>query len=71
MKILFFYRLDIAHFWLMYIDMKMQHPAHTAMQENNYDLRLHALQQFLQLCFNFNMHNYVRYCAYYAGIIAN
>ena len=71
MKILLFHRVDTAQFWLMHIDMmKMQHQAHTAMQENNYDLRLHALQQFLPIYFNFNMHNYVRFCAYYAGIIA-
>ena len=50
-----------AQVWLMHIDMmKMQHQAHNAAQENNYDLRLHALQQFLPLYFNFNMHNYAR-----------
>ena len=59
-----------AQVWLMHIDMmKMQHQAHNAAQENNYDLRLHALQQFLPLYFNFNMHNYARYCAYYAKVL--
>ena len=50
--------------------MKMQQQAHTAVQENNYNLRLHALQQFLPLYFNFNMHNYARYGAYYAEILS-
>ena len=59
-----------VQFWLMYIDMmKMQHQAHTAMKENNYDLRLDPLQQFLSLYFNFNMHNYARYGAYYAEVL--
>ena len=50
--------------------MKLQHQAHTAVQENNYDLRLHALQQFLPLYFKFNMHNYARYCTYYAEVLS-
>ena len=55
----------------MYIDlMKMQHKAQTALQENNYDLGLHSLQQFLPLYFNFNMHHDVRYCAYYAEVLS-
>ena len=48
----------------------MQHQAHTTVQENNYDLRLHALQQFLPLYFNFNMHNYACYCVYYAEVLS-
>ena len=59
-----------AQVWLMHIDvMKMQHQALNAVQENNYDICLHALQQFLPLYFNFNMHNYARYCAYYAEVL--
>ena len=50
--------------------MKMQHQAHTVVQENNYDLRLHPLQQFLPLYFNFNMQNYARYGAYYAKVLS-
>ena len=70
MKIFIFYRVDTAQFWLMYIDMmKMQYQAHTAVQENNYDLQLHALQQFLPLYLNFNMHSYARRCAYYAEVL--
>ena len=48
----------------------MQHQAHTDVQENNYCLRLHALQQFLQLYFNFNMHNYASCCVYYAEVLS-
>ena len=48
--------------------MKMQHQAHTAVQENNC-LQLHVLQQFLPLYFNFNMHSYARRCAYYAEVL--
>ena len=60
-----------AQFWVMYIDMmKMQHQAHTAMQENNYDPLLHALQQFLLLYFNFNMQSYARYGVYYADMLS-
>ena len=50
--------------------MKMQHQAHTAVQENNC-LQLHVLQQFLPLYFNFNMHSYARLCPLCWGIIAN
>ena len=49
--------------------MKMQHQAHTAVPENNYGPRLHALQQFLPLYFNFNMHSYTHYCAYCAEVL--
>ena len=62
---------NTAKFWLMYIGMmKMQHQAHNAVQENNYDLRLHALQQSLPLYFNFNMQTYARYCAYCAEVLS-
>ena len=55
----------------MYIDMmKMQYQARTAVQENNYDLCLHAFQQFLPLYFSSNMDNYVRYCVYYAEVLS-
>ena len=54
----------------MYTDMmKMQYQTNTAVQESNYDLQLHALQQFLPLYFNFNMHSYTRCCAYYAEVL--
>ena len=70
MKNVIFCRVDTAQFWFMYIDMmKMQYQKHTAVQENNYHLQLHALQQFLPLQFNFNMHSYARYCAYYAEVL--
>ena len=53
----------------MYIDMiKVQHQAHTDVQENSYCLHLHALLQFLPLYFNFNMHNYASSCVYYAEV---
>ena len=50
--------------------MKMQHQAHIAVQKENYDLRLHALQQFLSLYFQFNMHNYAGYGTYHAEVLS-
>ena len=65
-----------AQFWLLYIDiMKMQFQAHTTVQENNYDLRLHTLQHstiaLLPLYYNFNTHSYAFYGAYFAKVLSH
>jgi hypothetical protein len=59
-----------AQFWMIYLDaMKMQHRAHTAVQENDYDLRLESMKSFLPFYFCYNMHNYARYVSYYAEML--
>ena len=65
-----------AQFWLLYIDiMKMQFQAHTTVQENDYDLRLHTLQHstiaLLPLYYNFNTHSYAFYGAYFAKVLSH
>ena len=53
-------------FWIMYLDlMRIQHMAHTAVQENNFDLRAEAWKKLLPLYFAFNMFNYARYGSFY------
>ena len=50
---------------------KMQHQVHTAVQEDNYNLFLHVLQQFLPLYFSrLNLNNYLRYGAYYVKMLS-
>lgn len=55
-----------AQFWLIYLDlMKVQHIIHTAVQENDYELRLYAWQYFIPYYFAFDKQNYARYGSYY------
>lgn len=50
---------------------KMQHQVHTAVQEGNYNLFLHGLQQFLPLYFSrLNLNNYLGYGAYYVKTLS-
>ena len=61
-----------AQFWLIYLDlMKNQHMAHTAVQENNFDMRLYAWEKFLPFYFALNKHNYSRYGCYYLERMKN
>ena len=62
-----------AQFWLVYyLDlMKCQHVMHTAVQENNYDLRRHAWEFMLPFYFGLNKTNYARYGTYYAKCMEN
>ena len=55
-----------AQFWLIYIDlMKIQHIAHTAVHENDLDMKIFAWEQMLPFYFSFNKVNYARYGSYY------
>ena len=45
--------------------MRAQHYAHTAVQENNFDLRLFAWQYFLPFYFALDKTNYARYGSFY------
>ena len=55
-----------AQFWMTYLDLiRVQHYAHTAVQENNFQLRLYAWQFFLPYYFALNKTNYARYGSYY------
>ena len=55
-----------AQCWLTYLDlMRMQHVIHTAVQENNFEARLYALEYFIPLYFVFNKSNYARCESYY------
>ena len=53
-------------FWLIYLDlMNMQHLAHTAVQENNFDFKVLSWEFMLPFYFYFNKLNYARYGTYY------
>ena len=55
-----------AQFWLIYLDlMRMQHFIHTAVQENDFNLRFHAWEYFIPFYFAFNKTNYGRYGSFY------
>ena len=55
-----------AQFWLIYLDlMKVQHLAHSATQENDFNMRVLAWEKMLPFCFYFNKMNYARYGTYY------
>ena len=57
-------------YWLHYIDlMKFQHMAHTAVQTNDFDLRVESWEKFLPSYFAFNMFNYARYGSYYVHML--
>ena len=45
--------------------------AHTAVQENNFELRLEAWERFLPYYFVFNMFNYARYGSFYVETLKN
>ena len=56
----------IAQFWLIYLDlMKVQHLLHTAVQENDFNMRVLAWEKTLPFYFYFNKMNYARYGTYY------
>ena len=44
---------------------------HLAVQENDFDARLHAWQEMLPLCFDTSQVNYARYGSYYAEMLKN
>ena len=62
----------LPQFWLMYIDMmKHQTMAHTAVQENDFNMRLHAWEYWLPFYFTSNFCNYARYGSYYLETLKN
>ena len=55
-----------AQFWLLYLDLvKIQHLAHTAIQENDFEMMVFTWQSMLPFYFYFNKLNYARYGSYY------
>ena len=53
-------------FWLMYLNvMKLQHQIHTAVQTNDFEMRLDAWERMLPYYFAFNTTNYAQYGCYY------
>ena len=55
-----------ARFWILYLDLvKIQHLAHTAIQENDFEMKVFAWQSMLPFYFYFNKLNYARYGTYY------
>ena len=55
-----------VQYWLTYLDlMRVQHYAHTAVQENNFDLMLFVWQYFLPSYFALDKTNYARYGSFY------
>ena len=45
--------------------MKYQTMAHTAVQENQFDMRIHAWEYWIPLYFATNLFNYARYGSFY------
>ena len=57
-------------YWIIYMDlMRFQHMAHTAVQTNDYDLRVVSWEKVLPFYFALNMFNYSRYGRYYLEIL--
>ena len=54
-----------AQFWLIYLDlMQVQHLAHTAVRENDFNMRARAWEKMLLFYFYFNKTNYARIMNY-------
>ena len=62
-----------AQFWVVYyLDiMANQHLLHTAVQEDDFFLRLHGLKYLLPFCFALNKQNYARYGSFYVHSLEN
>ena len=61
-----------AQFWIIYINfMRMQSMAHTAIQQNDLEMYIHAWKSFLPFYFILNKTNYARYGSYYVHIMEN
>ena len=54
-----------AQFWLIYLDLMKVHLAHTAVQENDFNVRVLAWEKMLPFYFYFNEINYACYGTYY------
>ena len=54
-----------ATFWIMYLHlMKHQHITHTAVQENDLEMKLYAWESMLPFYLYFNKTNYAQYGTY-------
>ena len=62
-----------SQFWLVYyLDiMQNQHVLHTAIQTNNFYLRLHGLKTMLPYFFAMDKQNYARYGSCYINTLEN
>ena len=62
-----------SQFWLVYyLDiMRNQHLIHTAVQSNNFSMRLSGLKNMLPYMFVLNKQNYARYGSLYANTLEN
>ena len=49
----------------------IQHILHTALQLNDFEIRLESVKQSLQMCFSYNMQNHARFASYYVEILLN
>ena len=61
---------NAAKYWLMYLDLtRLQHQIHTAVQTNDFDMRLEAWNKMLPYYFAFNKTNYARYGTWYVQTV--
>lgn len=61
-----------AQFWILYMDlMKLQHQIHTAIQTNDFEMRLDVWEKMLPYYFAFNKTNYARYGSWYVELLRN
>ena len=62
-----------TQYWLQYYQdiMHCQHLIHTAVQENNYDLRRYACEYMLLFYFSLNKTNYAQYGSFYVKSMEN
>ena len=61
-----------AKFWMIYLDlMRIQHLIHTAIQENDFDLRLYCWRFYIPFYFAMDKQNYARYGSFYVETMIN
>ena len=64
--------LFLHPFWLIYIDiMSVQYMFQTAVQHNNFELRLESIKRSLPLFFYYNMQNYARSGSFYTEVLSS
>ena len=61
-----------AQYWARYLEvMRMQTMIHTAVQENNLEMRLQAWAYWIPFYFSTNLFNYARYGTFYLETLKN
>ena len=61
-----------AQYWARYLEMmRMQTMIHTAVQENNFEMRLQAWAYWIPFYFSTNLFNYARYGTFYLETLKN